>query len=102
MYYQYPYTGYRNIPNGDERFFGFPFVAGLAGGLLGGLAVGGFGGRPGCCPPPYPYPVPFYGGGFPGGGFPGGGFPGAGYGGGAPVYNTYYGPGYGPVGPIPR
>lgn len=41
MYYQYPYTGYRNIPNGDERFFGFPFVAGLAGGLLGGLAVGG-------------------------------------------------------------
>ncbi|MBM7704676.1 hypothetical protein [Metabacillus iocasae] len=62
--YHYPYQAYRNVPYGDQRFFGFPFVAGLAGGLLGGLAVGGFGGgfgRPGCCPPfpaPYPYPLP--------------------------------------------
>ncbi|WP_110111722.1 hypothetical protein [Bacillus sp. CGMCC 1.16541] len=86
MYY-HPYQAYRNVPYGDQRFFGFPFIAGLAGGLLGGLAVGGFGGgfgRPGCCPPfptpypapyplptpypyPYPLPTPIGGGGYPGG-----------------------------------
>lgn len=45
---------------GDTRFlpfFGFPFLAGLAGGLLVGGAALAFG-RPYCCPP-YPYPYPY-------------------------------------------
>ncbi|WP_397428587.1 hypothetical protein [Priestia koreensis] len=124
MYYSYipypAYDPYRSIASEDERFFfGLPLVAGLAGGLLGGLTVGAIARPPypGCCPPfPPPYPVPY--GGYPGafGGYPGaagipGGFGGyptgninAGIGnfpsqmaipaspstGGAPVYNTYY------------
>ncbi|KSU88020.1 hypothetical protein A2U94_11495 [Bacillus sp. VT 712] len=85
MYHQYyPYGVYRTAPNGEQRFFALPFVAGLAGGLLGGLAVSGFGGRPVCCPPFYPYPpTPYYGG--------------------PHVYNTFYGaPGTPGFGPIPR
>ncbi|WP_416827866.1 hypothetical protein [Ectobacillus polymachus] len=45
---------------GDTRFlpfFGFPFLAGIAGGLLGGAAIAAFS-RPFCCPP-YPYPYPY-------------------------------------------
>lgn len=85
MYHQYyPYGVYRTAPNGEQRYFVLPFVAGLAGGLLGGLAVSGFGGRPVCCPLFYPYPpTPYYGG--------------------PHVYSTFYGaPGTPGFGPIPR
>ncbi|MDP4085659.1 MAG: hypothetical protein Q8934_13725 [Bacillota bacterium] len=60
--------GYRNAyqPQ-DQRFFGFglfawPFLGGLAGGLLGSALF---------------YPRPYYG--YPGFGYPGVGYPGVGY-----------------------
>ena len=79
------------INPGDTRilpFFGFPFLAGIAGGLLGGAAIslwrpwfGGFGG-------------PGFGGGFGGPGFGGGfGAPGFGGGFGAPGFGGGFGGG---------
>jgi len=52
----YPPHYYRNQP--DERFFGAPFLGGLAGGLLGGLTIGAIGGA---YRPPFYGPGPFYG-----------------------------------------
>ncbi|MFD3447957.1 hypothetical protein ACFDTO_25530 [Microbacteriaceae bacterium 4G12] len=62
MYPQFQPILYRSTPYGpveDSRFlpfFGLPFLAGIAGGLLGGLF---FGGRPCPYPVPYPYPMPY-------------------------------------------
>lgn len=67
MYPQYQPIPFRSVPVGpigDARFlpfFGFPFLAGLAGGLLGGALA--FGPRPFCGPFPcygYPYPTPYF------------------------------------------
>ncbi|ENQ3104519.1 hypothetical protein SAMN04488168_101150 [Bacillus sp. 491mf] len=69
MYPQYQPFPFRSVPVGpigNSRFipfFGFPFLAGLAGGLLGGALA--FGPRPYYPPPFYPCygppcPTPFY------------------------------------------
>ncbi|MGG0274976.1 hypothetical protein [Bacillus rhizoplanae] len=73
MYPQYQPIPFRSAlvgPVGNSRFlpfFGFPFLAGLAGGLIGGALAfgprpyypcygfGGFGGFGG-----YPYPTPYF------------------------------------------
>ncbi|UOY93807.1 hypothetical protein MUG87_06730 [Ectobacillus sp. JY-23] len=54
--YHYQPVAYRSapVPPGDARFvpfFGFPFLAGIAGGLLGGALLAG----PRPFYPPYPY-----------------------------------------------
>ncbi|CAG9610999.1 hypothetical protein BACCIP111899_00171 [Bacillus rhizoplanae] len=64
LYQPIPFRSAPVGPVGDSRFlpfFGFPFLAGLAGGLIGGALA--FGPRP--CYPPYPYfgypfPTPYY------------------------------------------
>lgn len=71
MYPQFQPVPYRSAPAGpvgDARFipfFGFPFLAGLAGGLIGGGLIGGalaYGPRPPYYPPypPASYPCAGY------------------------------------------
>ncbi|WP_369902860.1 hypothetical protein [Bacillus manliponensis] len=68
MYPQYHPIPYRSTPVGPAGnarffpFFGFPFLAGLAGGLIGGALA--FGPRPYYPYPPYP-PAPYPCAGYP-------------------------------------
>lgn len=73
---------YPNVGYGEEERFSpvLPFVAGLAGGSLIGLAFANSNRPP--YPPPPPYPMPFYGATY-----------GPNYG---PNFGPSYGPGYGP------
>ncbi len=94
MYPHYQPIDFRSnppVPYGHEtRFFpflGVPFLAGIAGGLLGGALAFGFG------RPYYPYPYGPYGGGPYGGGSFGGGPYGGGPFGGGPFGGGPYGGG---------